>query len=100
MTRTLQPDEIAVQVKDLREGDLVDLEGDEFFGDNVSVVFEYGEVAEIIRETDSCIVVGFEGIGTAGYAPDHVMIMKRRVVDTDEQGEQPKGTNDGSPPYS
>lgn len=60
-----------IQVKDLRIGDYVDLEGDPFVEPNVMFESEYMTVASIYHETPTCIAVGFEGFDVVGFPPDH-----------------------------
>lgn len=65
-----------VKATDLKEGDLVDLEGGPYFKDNSSIKFEYGEVSGLERETDHCLVVFFEGIGGGAYHPDQEFLLQ------------------------
>jgi len=67
----------AVKVRDLKVGDLVDLEGDEILGHHVETAYEYSEVIEIDQEKPDLIVLYFNGMA-AGYDPDKVMIIKTR----------------------
>jgi hypothetical protein len=69
-----------VKVKDLRERDYVDLEGDPYAdpqSDKPEYEFEYAIVAGIERETPTCVRVDFETGNSVGFPPDH-------EVDVDE----------------
>jgi hypothetical protein len=68
-----------IPVKDLKQGDLVDLEGDQFADphkDNVLLVDMYQEVDEIDPETDGCICVYFTN-HTCAFPPDHLVRVQR-----------------------
>lgn len=70
-----------VMVRDLRVGDLVDLEGDRFADprkDNALFECELGSVACVIRETPRCVAIGIEGADVYGFPPDHVVRRQRR----------------------
>ena len=72
------PDETAtIPVRDVRVGDLVDLEGDESLGHHPETPWEYAEVVEIEQESPSCIVLYFDSMA-AGYDPGQIMTIKRR----------------------
>ena len=61
------------KVRDLVEGDLVDLEGDPYHSDPEDapiVECEYARVAEVVKETDDCYCVHFENVSSAAYPPD------------------------------
>jgi hypothetical protein len=63
-----------VAIKDLKAGDLIDLENDRYADpDGVKVEYqsEYSEVDEIDQETDTCIVVYFTSTQAVGFPPDH-----------------------------
>lgn len=68
--------DILRRVDELKPGDLVDLEGDEFAdpnGTNETFPFEYTEVEEAKRETSTCVAVAFLGFDVVGFPPDHVV---------------------------
>ena len=63
---------------ELKVGDLLDLEGDPY-GDNIepdtgernpTLIYEYSQVGEIVRETPECIVIYSEH-SAFGCPPDH-----------------------------
>lgn len=58
---------IKKRVTDLQLDDLVDLSSCPFLKKHPSAQFEYGQVVHIERETDACIVIGYEGIDHIGY---------------------------------
>lgn len=64
------PETIPVKVKDLLEGDLVDLEGTGYFVGNPYIESEYAEVSAIEPETPDCTCIGYEGLGAIGYDPE------------------------------
>lgn len=66
-----------VAVVDLRVGDLVDLESCPYLAAHSSASFEYGRVAHVERETDQCVVIGYEGIDHVGYPADTVLLVQR-----------------------
>jgi hypothetical protein len=61
-------------VKDLKPGDLIDLQNDRYADpDGIIVIYEcqYCEVAELDQETDTCIVVYFANSHAVGFPPNH-----------------------------
>jgi hypothetical protein len=61
------------KVRDLKENDLVDLEGDPYHSDPEDAAIvecEYARVTEVVRETDECYCVHFENVSSAAYQPD------------------------------
>jgi hypothetical protein len=73
----------AVTASELIVGDLVDLEGGEFFhGDPDLTGYQYGEVSEIARESQDVVAVEFADFGVAGYSPGHVF----NIVSRDQLG--------------
>jgi hypothetical protein len=70
-------EESPVPVEDLREGDLVDVEGDPFAGSYVAAEFEYLEVAGVERETVDCVAVGLEGFDLVGFPVGHQLPTRR-----------------------
>lgn len=70
-----------VPVSALREGDLVDLEGDPYAGSVhddpdhelclIALEFEYCVVASIERETPVCVRVDFDNWDSVGFPPLH-----------------------------
>jgi len=70
-----------VNVRDLREGDYVDLEGDKYADPNNSPFLqsEYVIVAENPKqETENCVAVGFESFDVVGFPSDHMV--KRKIL--------------------
>jgi hypothetical protein len=62
------------QIKDLVQGDLVDLERDPYAdpkGEDQSAHFEFAVVDKLEIETPTCTVVHFENFGSVGFPPDH-----------------------------
>jgi hypothetical protein len=72
-------DEQICLARDLREGDLVDLESCPYCHDEPNAEYEYAEVCEIERESPDCIAVGYAWTG-AGYDPMTPLIIKRREL--------------------
>jgi hypothetical protein len=75
------PDTVPVKVRDLRVGDMVDLQDPaSHLSHEPLAEFEYGVVGEIDADREApLIIVEFENIGTAAYAPDDFLFMVRRV---------------------
>lgn len=68
--------DILRRVDELKPGDLVDLEDDEFAdpnGTNETFPFKYVEVEKVERETIICVAVAFLGFNVVGFPPDHVV---------------------------
>lgn len=86
MSNETNDEMMEVKATDLRPGDMVDLEHAEFFhGDDPDAPdpteSELGIVVEVNHdEMPYVLVIEFENIGTAGYAPDHVFTMKKREL--------------------
>jgi hypothetical protein len=60
-----------VQAKDLRPGDMFDLEGCPYVSDPAGrFEYEYATVIEIERETPDCVLIGYDG-GAFGVPPDY-----------------------------
>ncbi len=73
-------DTITVAAKDVRIGDLVDLEGDTYADprhDHAALASLYQTVCEVERETETCVAIGFEGFDLVGFPPDHPMKVLR-----------------------
>ncbi len=66
------------RVRDLREGDLVDLESCPHLHGDPLASFEYAQVLEIAHEGPECIAVDYVS-GGAGYSPDALLVIKTRV---------------------
>ena len=65
-----------VMVKNLKEGDLIDLEGDDFADPDKSdemLTYEMLEVFEIEKETEFCTCVYFSN-KTVGFPPEHKVL--------------------------
>lgn len=65
---------LAIRAIDLIEGDLVDLEGDQYADpDNDNQIYPYllHTVSNVEQETDSCVAVTFEGGPTIGFPLNH-----------------------------
>ena len=67
---------MTTKVRDLKEGDLVDLDNDPYFAQHPMTEFEYAEVVEVTPETPNCTLVAYEGVGAAGYDPNHEMVLQ------------------------
>lgn len=81
MLRMTQGDEeYSVKRADkIKEGDLIDLEGDWFAdpkGTRREFKDELARVVEVNREGDSCIVLGIEGVDAFGFPPDHLFFVE------------------------
>lgn len=66
-----------VKVSDLKEGDKVDLDSCPYLKGHVSAEFEYAEIESIEKETDNCILISYDGIGSIGYSPDQVLEIQK-----------------------
>jgi hypothetical protein len=64
-----------MKVKDLRPGDLVDLEGDKYADPNNNPTFQclYAMVIDTKRESRECIAVEFDGFDVVGFPPNHTV---------------------------
>lgn len=62
-----------IPAADLKPGQLVDLEGDEFAHDACYPVclYEYGKVEDIEQETPECVRVDFENFDSIGFPTRH-----------------------------
>lgn len=58
---------ITKTVESLVPGDLVDLASCPYFKDHAMAEHQYGEVDFCERETEACVLVGYEGIDQVGY---------------------------------
>lgn len=58
------------KVQDLVLGDLVDLASCPYLKKHPTAEFQFAEVAHVKRETDTCVVIGYEGIDHIGYPVD------------------------------
>lgn len=64
------------RIDQLKPGDLIDLEGDQYADPKRShPVFqsEYATVESVERETPDCIAVWIEGVDCFGFPPDHLV---------------------------
>ena len=64
-------------VKDLKENDLIDLEGDEIadpYRGEIGLQYEYARVLDMEWEGTGCVVVETSQ-GTYGFPPDHCVPM-------------------------
>jgi hypothetical protein len=62
-----------VKVRDLKQGDLVDMEKSIFpfdYPDSLAA-FEYGKVQEIQEETPDCFLLVFENLPSVAISPKH-----------------------------
>lgn len=79
--------ETTCRIRDLKPGDMVDLEGDPFAdpgGENTTAHgfdCELATVMEVDHETPACTAIGFEGFDIVGFPPDHTV-----PVRTDDEG--------------
>lgn len=75
---------LTLRVEELQEGDLVDLEGDQYADPkraHIAFEFELQEVASIERETPDCIAVAFEAFDIVGFPPGHrVKVRRNRLL--------------------
>lgn len=77
---------LSTPVGELRPGDLVDLEGDEYAErecspgcescelNRVSFEYELATVAHVEHETDGCVRVDFESVMSVGFPADHELL--------------------------
>lgn len=66
-----------VKVKDLREGDTIDLGGDEYADPDSDVTafqYLYVPVVGVELETPECVRVDIEGVDSFGFPPDHEVV--------------------------
>lgn len=72
LNRIINPDK-QVAVRDLKVGDMVDLQDDPYADKNHNPFLEceYVIVAKIESETPDCVAVWFEGFDCVGFPPDH-----------------------------
>lgn len=78
------------KIRDLRPGDLVDLEADPYADphhDDPALLCELVMVACVERETEDCWLVGFEGRDPCGFPPDHEIEVDSHDDRYDEGGE-------------
>ncbi len=69
-----------VMAKNVKVGDLVDLEGDEYADpdyDKTWMLYLFAEVTDVEQETPECVAIGFEGFDLVGFPTDHEL----RVMD-------------------
>lgn len=67
-----------VTVRELQEGDLVDLKSCPFLAKEQIANFEYGEVGSIVQKSPECWVVRYDNVSLmANYLPDHVLSIRR-----------------------
>lgn len=67
-----------VKVEELAEGDLVDLAGDPYADEgDITLEYEYVQVAGVERETPRCTVVHFEGYPSCGFPVGHKVPVAR-----------------------
>lgn len=67
---------IALRAIDLKEGDMVDLEGDQYADpsrDNQLYPFMLNTVTLVEQETADCVAVYFEGGPVVGFPIDHLL---------------------------
>ena len=68
------PDTLAdTSVLRIAIGDRVDLESCPFLGNRPIAQYEFGVVSHVERETEACVVIGYEGIDHIGYPSDTVL---------------------------
>lgn len=67
-----------IKVRDLKYGDLVDLQGTLpcEYNDPLKE-FELGKVDEVMEETDDCFVVAFENMTAVALPPDYELSVER-----------------------
>jgi len=73
---------IMTPVENLKEGDLVDLEGDRYAdqaGCNPLFECELMPVTHVERETDNCVTVYFEGFDMVGFPVGHPLLRQARA---------------------
>lgn len=80
------PNLIPTKVRDLREGDLVDLtDPNSHLSKEPAAEFEYGEIVEIDAEKEApLILIDFRNIGCAAYGPDDTLYKAPSVEPEDE----------------
>lgn len=65
-----------ITVAELKPGDMLDLEGDEYADparDSRFFDCEYGLVGAVVVETPTCTLVYIDGVDAFGMPPDHVV---------------------------
>lgn len=69
-----------VTIADVKEGDLLDLHGDQYAdpeADNTLLKSELAQVVEVNHETPRCISLGIEGFDLVGFPPHHYVWRKK-----------------------
>lgn len=82
---------IAVRADEIKDGDLVDLEGDDYADpkrDHPAFDSELYEVGHIERETPECVAIGFEGFDVIGFPVGHLLAVRRGSTES----EAPEGS--------
>lgn len=69
---------IQKNVEDLALGDLIDLESCPYLKGHSSAPFEFAQVAHVERETQDCVVIGYEGIDHIGYPVGTVLQVRQQ----------------------
>lgn len=65
-----------IRIDELKEGDLIDLEGDKFADPNrrrLEFQCEYACVDYVCREDESCVAIGIQGVDVFGFSPEHLV---------------------------
>jgi len=68
------------QIRHIKAGDMIDLEGDIFADpdhDNASYEMEYCTVESVEQETPGCYVVHFNNNPSVGFPPDHYVRLEQ-----------------------
>lgn len=74
MSAVVKQDTRDVAAKDIKEGDLVDLQGDRYAdpkGEHTWLEFEFVRVLDVTHEGSECIAVAFDGFNVVGFPQSH-----------------------------
>ncbi|HTE40289.1 MAG TPA: hypothetical protein VK629_05650 [Steroidobacteraceae bacterium] len=76
-----------VPAKDIKPGDMLDLEGDQFADPKKDKPFfecELGTVESVERETPDCVAIMIEGVDMFGFPPEHLLCVHGHIDGYDE----------------
>lgn len=74
------PDTVPVMAKDLKPGDMVDLDSCPVRFADPTAEFEYAIVEAAELETPDCVLVHYENVPSVGYVPDQVLRIERPLA--------------------
>lgn len=84
----MEDDERLVKIRDLKPGDMVDLQGDPYADPNheaIELEYELMSVYEVVEETPGCFLVTCNNFDFGcGFPPDHKVLVVGHDTDCDE----------------